>query len=75
MGGQERVERQHSLGKLTVRQRLDLLLDAGTWVESPRHGRPATDGRPWCLLTRDLGAHNDGRRTLFNPLGTGDLCA
>ncbi len=27
------VERQHSLGKLTVRERLDLLLDPGTWVE------------------------------------------
>jgi len=25
-------------------------------------------------LTRDLGAHNDGRRTRNNPLGTGDLC-
>ena len=33
MGGPDRVERQHSLGKLTVRERLDLLLDAGTWVE------------------------------------------
>ena len=33
MGGADRVERQHSLGKLTVRERLDLLLDPGTWVE------------------------------------------
>src|SRR5262249_60904825 len=33
MGGQERVERQHSLGKLTVRERLDLLVDPDTWVE------------------------------------------
>jgi acetyl-CoA carboxylase carboxyltransferase component len=33
MGGPDRVERQHSLGKLTVRERLDLLVDAGTWVE------------------------------------------
>ncbi|MBI2169960.1 MAG: acyl-CoA carboxylase subunit beta [Actinobacteria bacterium] len=33
MGGPERIERQHSLGKLTVRERLDLLLDRGTWVE------------------------------------------
>ena len=56
MGGQERVERQHSLGKLTVRQRLDLLLDPGTWVESPRHGWPATDGRP-CVCSRVISAH------------------
>ncbi|HET9728829.1 MAG TPA: acyl-CoA carboxylase subunit beta [Acidimicrobiia bacterium] len=33
MGGPERVERQHQLGKLTVRRRLELLLDPGTWVE------------------------------------------
>jgi acetyl-CoA carboxylase carboxyltransferase component len=33
LGGPERVERQHSLGKLTVRERLALLLDEGTWVE------------------------------------------
>src|SRR5687768_1553120 len=34
MGGPELVERQHSLGKLTVRERLDLLFDEGTFVES-----------------------------------------
>jgi acetyl-CoA carboxylase carboxyltransferase component len=33
MGGEKLVERQRSLGKLTVRERLALLLDAGTWVE------------------------------------------
>src|SRR3989440_3766974 len=33
MGGPDRVERQRSLGKLPVRQRLDLLLDPGTFVE------------------------------------------
>jgi acetyl-CoA carboxylase carboxyltransferase component len=33
MGGPERVERQHGLGKLTVRERLDILVDPGTWVE------------------------------------------
>ncbi len=33
MGGEQLVERQHSLGKLTVRERLDLLLDPGTFVE------------------------------------------
>ncbi|HZJ26972.1 MAG TPA: acyl-CoA carboxylase subunit beta [Acidimicrobiia bacterium] len=33
LGGPERVERQRGLGKLTVRERLDLLLDVGSWVE------------------------------------------
>ena len=33
MGGAERIERQHSQNKLTVRERLDLLFDEGTFVE------------------------------------------
>src|SRR4030081_3601652 len=33
MGGADRVVRQRELGKLTVRERLDLLLDEGSWVE------------------------------------------
>ena len=32
-GGPARAERQHQAGKLTARERLDLLLDAGTFVE------------------------------------------
>ncbi|HNB51694.1 MAG TPA: carboxyl transferase domain-containing protein, partial [Anaerolineales bacterium] len=32
-GGQERIARQHAKGKLTARQRLDLLLDPGTFNE------------------------------------------
>ena len=33
MGGPERVERQHAQGKLTVRERLDLLFDQGSFTE------------------------------------------
>ena len=33
MGGPERVERQRSLGKWSVRERLDALVDPGTFVE------------------------------------------
>ena len=32
-GGPARVERQHALGKLTARERLDLLLDPGSFAE------------------------------------------
>ena len=32
-GGQERIDTQHSKGKLTARERLDLLLDPGTFHE------------------------------------------
>jgi len=33
MGGEPRIARQHERGKLTVRERIDLLYDAGTFVE------------------------------------------
>ncbi|XP_041126104.1 propionyl-CoA carboxylase beta chain, mitochondrial-like isoform X1 [Polyodon spathula] len=32
-GGQKRIEAQHKRGKLTARERVDLLLDSGTFVE------------------------------------------
>ncbi|MBI1744278.1 acyl-CoA carboxylase subunit beta [Candidatus Acetothermia bacterium] len=32
-GGKERTERQHKAGKLTARERLDILLDEGTFTE------------------------------------------
>ncbi len=35
-GGEERVRRQHEAGKLTARERLDLLLDDGTFQEFDR---------------------------------------
>jgi acetyl-CoA carboxylase carboxyltransferase component len=33
LGGRERVEKQHKLGKLTARERLDLLFDPGSFEE------------------------------------------
>src|SRR5437773_10861805 len=35
-GGPERVKKQHEAGKLTARERIDLLLDPGTFVEVGR---------------------------------------
>jgi len=32
-GGQDRIEKQHQSGKLTARERITMLLDAGTFVE------------------------------------------
>ena len=32
-GGPARIERQHAMGKLTARERLELLLDPGSFVE------------------------------------------
>jgi acetyl-CoA carboxylase carboxyltransferase component len=50
MGGEDRVARQHADGKLTVRERLDLLFDAGTFQEfallAHHQGRePAMQGK------------------------------
>ncbi|HYQ31418.1 MAG TPA: acyl-CoA carboxylase subunit beta, partial [Polyangiaceae bacterium] len=35
-GGQARIDKQHALGKLTARERLELLLDTGSFVELDR---------------------------------------
>lgn len=44
MGGAERITRQHDKGRLTVRERLDLLLDEGSWRELGRlSGRVEVD--------------------------------
>ncbi len=32
-GGTERIEIQHAKGKLTARERIDLLLDGGSFIE------------------------------------------
>jgi len=55
-GGEQAVERQHARGKLTARERIDLLLDQGSFVETDafaahqcrdfgmENKRPLTDG-------------------------------
>ena len=35
-GGEERIERQHASGKLTARERVELLLDQGSFVETDK---------------------------------------
>ena len=57
MGGAERVQRQHDQNKLTVRERIELLFDEGTFAE---HGllahhqsqSPAMQGKSVSPLTR-----------------------
>jgi acetyl-CoA carboxylase carboxyltransferase component len=44
MGGPERIERQRGMGKLPVRERLDLLLDPGTFVEYGLHAEAMDPG-------------------------------
>src|SRR4051795_12514433 len=54
MGGEERVARQHAAGRLTVRERIDRLLDAGSWRETG-------------ALTGSATYDNDGALTEFTP--------
>jgi methylmalonyl-CoA decarboxylase subunit alpha len=56
MGGAERVARQHEQGKLTVRERLDLLCDGGTFIE---HGQLAQHMDP-ALAQEGREAPTDG---------------
>ena len=42
MGGDERVARQHAQGKYTVRERIERLLDPGSFVELDRYVRHRT---------------------------------
>jgi methylmalonyl-CoA decarboxylase subunit alpha len=54
MGGSERIAKQHERGKLTVRERIDLLFDRGSFVEfgllaeqqPVRGAEPSPDGTP-----------------------------
>src|SRR6266516_620554 len=39
-GGEEKIAKQHAAGKLTARERIDLLVDEGTCVELGIHGGP-----------------------------------
>ncbi len=39
-GGEEKIALQHERGKLTARERIDLLVDSGTFVELGIHGGP-----------------------------------
>ncbi|HXE99262.1 MAG TPA: acyl-CoA carboxylase subunit beta [Solirubrobacterales bacterium] len=39
-GGEQKIALQHERGKLTARERIDLLVDEGTFVELGIHGRP-----------------------------------
>src|SRR6201989_3495859 len=39
-GGEEKIAKQHERGSPTARERMDLLVDEGTFVEMGIHGRP-----------------------------------
>jgi acetyl-CoA carboxylase carboxyltransferase component len=69
-GGPEKIARQHAADKLTARERLALLIDAGTFVELGIHGRPHFSQR--AMDGKDAAA--DGVITGYGKVN-GRLCA
>jgi acetyl-CoA carboxylase carboxyltransferase component len=59
-GGAERIERQHASGKLTARERLDLLLDPDSFVELDAF-----------VTHRDMGTDLDSQHVLGDGVVTG----
>ncbi len=62
LGGAEKVERHKSQGKLTVRERIDALLDAGTLPRDRRAHRPRDLRRRRHARRRHAGELRDGPR-------------
>jgi propionyl-CoA carboxylase beta chain len=69
-GGQRRIERQHAAGKLTARERIELLLDPGSFTEFDRFKEPRAN--PDAGIDPVLGdgvvtgtGRVDGRRVFF----------
>ena len=65
-GGEERIAKQHAKGKLTARERIDLLLDPGTFVELETFAIQQQDPMEmlWMLLDS---IHEDLNRVLRKP--------
>jgi acetyl-CoA carboxylase carboxyltransferase component len=71
-GGQERIDRQHQRGKLTARERIDILLDPGSFTELNMllghadgnagegilTGHGNIEGRPVCIFAQDVTVRN-----------------
>jgi propionyl-CoA carboxylase beta subunit len=63
-GGEKRIEQQHAKGKMTARERLDLLLDEGTFAELDRF----VTARPTELISDEERVMGDGVVTGFGRI-------
>ncbi|HET7656997.1 MAG TPA: acyl-CoA carboxylase subunit beta [Bacillales bacterium] len=63
-GGDERIEKQHEKGKLTARERIDILLDKETFVEL----NPFIEHRGSNFGMDDLEAHGEGVVTGYGKI-------
>ncbi|GAC1436258.1 MAG: carboxyl transferase domain-containing protein [Solirubrobacteraceae bacterium] len=69
-GGEERIARQHAADKLTARERVALLIDAGSFTELGMHGRPHFSQR--AMEGKDAPA--DGVITGYGKVGGRLVC-
>lgn len=69
-GGAERIAKQHASGKLTARERIDLLLDEGSFLEMGafREARPVVNGEPYDTYP------GDGVITGFGKINGRSVC-
>ena len=68
-GPAQAVERQHSRGKMTARERVDYLLDEGTFCELDMLARSRAAGNP-----EDKRSYTDGVVTGFGSVGGKKVC-
>ena len=76
MGGAERVARQKSRGKLTVRERISALLDPGSfreWGSLAGEGRYDADGRAWTANRTLTGDNSNNRIIDISDAATGTV--
>ncbi len=69
MGGEARIERQRSRGKLNARERMSLFFDRGQWFEVGMHGRQMGSG------SESLDTPADGVLTGFGEVAGRVVCA
>ena len=68
-GSEAAVERQHARGKMTARERLDYLLDAGSFQELDMLARSRAEG-----ASEDSRAYTDGVVTGFGTVEGNRIC-
>src|SRR5437867_12253228 len=70
-GGEERIQQQHAKGKLTARERVELLVDEGSFAEID----PLVVARPSELVRDEERAMRDGVITGFGRIDGRLRCA
>ena len=68
-GGQARIDKQHEAGKLTARERIDILLDPGSFVEIDKFV-VREDTIRWKCHAHDGTRWRELKKSIEQPSGT-----